>query len=750
MSKNTELTVNNNNSNEGINWIEEAIAKDYLKYYKYEHFSNIQVIGSGGFGIVYRANWKNSSKYCALKSFFYINSVTAKEIVHEIKLHRDVDFHDNVIRFYGVTSTPSLENQKYWLVMEYADGGTLQDYLKLRFETLTWNDKFNLAFQLAYAVSCLHSEGIVHRDLHANNVLINQNIIKLADFGLSKRIDETSNLQSKLFGMVPYVDPKIFNRMRNNNNQLQKQYSLNEKSDVYSVGVLLWEISSGKPPFCNEPYDISLTLEILKGLKETPVPDTPEDYIKIYTDCWNCEPDKRPTINQVVDRLKIFITKENIIIKDHISNDLENIISNYENSIDNPENTINDPENTNNDPENSINNPENTINNTENTINNPDNTINNPENSINNPDNTINNPENTINNPDTINNLDNTINNPENNINNLESTVNNPETINNPENNTDNLLHGDLSRVIENFDKMNIKEIESSTSSSDRITNKTNKFSAMVDVMVDFNTKQSILNYINNNNVNLFEIHNWVVNNQINSNAIVLLGSFYNFGILTSINEQKAFELYQYAANLENANGINKLGYCYESGIGTRINKQKALELYQKAADLGNSIGIVNLAYCYKNGIGTSINEQKAVKLFQEAANLEDSDGLTYLGNCYQHGIGIDIDYQEAFKLYQKAAKLENVNGINKLGYCHENGIGTRINKQQAFELYQRAANLGSSVAQYKIAFMYEKGDGIKKNEDQANYWYKQSAKQEDQNNQKKVKKIKSLFNLFK
>ncbi|CAB4379587.1 unnamed protein product [Rhizophagus irregularis] len=155
----------------------------------------------------------------------------------------------------------------------------------------------------------------MHRDLHSNNVLIHQNIVKLADFGLSKRIEETSNSQSKTFGLIPYTDPKSFNR---NTSTL---YLLNKKSDVYSIGVLLWEISSGQPPFHGIPYDVGLAISILQGLREEPIPNISKDYIKIYTDCWNIEPDNRPTINQVVDELKAIITKENIIIKDfHLYN----------------------------------------------------------------------------------------------------------------------------------------------------------------------------------------------------------------------------------------------------------------------------------------------------------------------------------------------------------------------------------------------------------------------------------------------
>ncbi|EXX66765.1 uncharacterized protein OCT59_024376 [Rhizophagus irregularis] len=180
-----------------------------------------------------------------------------------------------------------------------------------------------MAYQLAYAVSCLHNEGIIHRDLHSGNILVHQNTIKLADFGLSKRIGESSNFQSKLFGMVPYVDPKSFNKRRNNNNQM---FSLNEKSDVYSLGVLLWEISSGKPPFYTEgeQYDVSLILDISQGHRETVIPDTPDDYVEIYTKCWDGEPDNRPIIYQVVDLLKAMITKTDIITENpQLSNEQE-------------------------------------------------------------------------------------------------------------------------------------------------------------------------------------------------------------------------------------------------------------------------------------------------------------------------------------------------------------------------------------------------------------------------------------------
>ena len=99
---------------------------------------------------------------------------------------------------------------------------------------------------------------------------------------MTKRIEEASKNRSKLFGNIPYIDPQRL---------VKQEYKLNEKSDVYSIGVLLWEISSGRPPFYTEgkAYDIGLIYEIYQGARENPIPDTPDAYVKIYTGNYNFE-----------------------------------------------------------------------------------------------------------------------------------------------------------------------------------------------------------------------------------------------------------------------------------------------------------------------------------------------------------------------------------------------------------------------------------------------------------------------------
>ena len=109
---------------------------------------------------------------------------------------------------------------------------------------------------------------------------MHKKFIKLADFGLSRKISEASS-NTKIFGVIPYIDPKSFDKSNPNNGH----YKLNKKSDVYSVGVLMWQISSGHRPFYAEgiEYDANLVMSIRDGRREEIINDTPIKYSNLYT-----------------------------------------------------------------------------------------------------------------------------------------------------------------------------------------------------------------------------------------------------------------------------------------------------------------------------------------------------------------------------------------------------------------------------------------------------------------------------------
>ena len=97
----------------------------------------------------------------------------------------------------------------------------------------------------------------------------------MADFGLSRKIAEAS---SKVFGMIPYVDLKCFNADINQS----QNFKLNKKSDVYSIGVLMWQISSGRKPFYEVNYGVGLALAIANGKREGIIDGNPIEYSNLY------------------------------------------------------------------------------------------------------------------------------------------------------------------------------------------------------------------------------------------------------------------------------------------------------------------------------------------------------------------------------------------------------------------------------------------------------------------------------------
>ncbi|GBC32623.2 kinase-like domain-containing protein [Rhizophagus irregularis DAOM 181602=DAOM 197198] len=487
------------NTNEWINYIEESISSEYFKLYEQKHFSNIQKVGTGRLGEVYRASWKNS-QYFALKSFFNLDDVTAKEIVHE-------------------------EN----------------------FNSLTWNVKYNFAYQLACAVSCLHNEGIVHCDLHSGNVLVHQNIIKLSDFGLSKRIESSSNTQSKLFGIIPYVDPKRFSKQ----------------------------------------YDIDLALEISQGLREELIPDTPEDYVNIYTECWNGEPDKRPTINQIVEVLKAIMTKTNIITENYqtelilhsTSTEGLNFIPTNIDTLLNIDNSLHG---------------------------------------------------------EMIQNFDKM------DIREIVPRSLNEKNLNKTVNDTVNYIFKIINKGKEST---RIETSENNKEAFDLFINASEQGHILAQFYVGL-CYQSGCGTVKDENL-AFKYYEKIANMGYAS-GLLKIGYFYDHGIGTIIDKQKAIELYQQAANLGNSVAQYNLALTYYNGDGVDKDYEKAFELCYKAANSENSDAQYNLALMYYNGEGTEKDYEKAFELYYKVANLGDSDAQYNLGIMYEYGKGIDKDINQA------------------------------------------------------------------------------------------------------
>ncbi|KAF0556958.1 serine/threonine protein kinase [Gigaspora margarita] len=143
--------------------------------------------------------------------------------------------------------------------------------------------------------------------IHAGNILIHEGHAKITDFGISRQINTDTTIHHGIFGRIPYMEPRLLRQL---------DYPHDKRSDIYSFGVLMWEISSGQCPF-NGLDEQTTRLNIIDGNRETPVPGTPDIYRELYVECWDDDPQKRPAIDIVLERLismnSQYLVYENII-----------------------------------------------------------------------------------------------------------------------------------------------------------------------------------------------------------------------------------------------------------------------------------------------------------------------------------------------------------------------------------------------------------------------------------------------------
>ncbi|MBI4860971.1 MAG: SEL1-like repeat protein [Candidatus Riflebacteria bacterium] len=156
-----------------------------------------------------------------------------------------------------------------------------------------------------------------------------------------------------------------------------------------------------------------------------------------------------------------------------------------------------------------------------------------------------------------------------------------------------------------------------------------------------------------------------------------------------------------------------RIGWLHEAGKGVTHDPGEALAWYRRAAELGSADGTYCVGVCYDVGIGVAKDQNQALYWYRRAAEKGLSRAIWAVGLCYEHGRGVTQDPVQAFTWYRRAAERGDVRGQHNLGLCFENGIGVARDEKEAVRWYRKAVDQGDTTAMASLAQCYDTGVGV-------------------------------------
>lgn len=261
----------------------KALPKDDLCIISEQELEICEPIGKGEFCEVMLGKWKkNKVAVKVLKDSSEAEAILMKSLHHE-----------NLVNLLGIVR----KKDQIYLVTEYMSKGSLVDYLRSRGrQHVTKKDQINFAFDTSSGMEYLEKMHVVHRDLAARNVLIAENgRAKVSDFGLARNEKNTTSESAKL--PIKWTAPEAL-----------KQNKFSNKSDMWSFGILLWEIYSfGRVPYPRIPL-ADVVKHVEKGYKMEAPEGCPPEVYEIMRQAWDLNPDRRPNFQEVKN--KLFLLKQ--------------------------------------------------------------------------------------------------------------------------------------------------------------------------------------------------------------------------------------------------------------------------------------------------------------------------------------------------------------------------------------------------------------------------------------------------------
>jgi len=258
-----------------------------------DRYEILEKIGTGGMSDVYKAKCHKLNRYVAvkvLKQEFSENENFVSKFRIEAQAAASL-MHPNIVNVYDVGA----ENDIYYIVMELVEGITLKKYIE-RKARLSYKEAVSIAIQVSMGIEAAHNNHIIHRDIKPQNIIISrEGKVKVTDFGIAKAA--TSNtITSNVMGSVHYTSPE----------QARGGYS-DEKSDIYSLGITLFEMLTGRVPF-NGETTVAIAIKHIQEEMVSPkefVPEIPGSVEAIVLKCCQKSPDRRyQNMSEVIADLK--------------------------------------------------------------------------------------------------------------------------------------------------------------------------------------------------------------------------------------------------------------------------------------------------------------------------------------------------------------------------------------------------------------------------------------------------------------
>ncbi|GES80179.1 kinase-like domain-containing protein [Rhizophagus clarus] len=261
-------------------------------------------VRSGGFSEIYTSTWidgeyeewdsknhqliKSGTIDVVLKSLENVESADQSWFKEAISHLTIGNIYEEIVRCNGLTRNPS--NGNYMLVIDRMDND-LRNYLRLNYNKITWKEKIKITYEITNALWFIHKENAIHRDLHSGNILYSEinDSWYISDLGFCGPVDKPSK---SIYGNLPYIAPEVI---------AGKEFTF--ASDIYSVAMLMWEISSGQPPFIHCENDYYLAMNIINGMRPRIGSEIPLKYRILMEQCWNAIPSERLDIYTLCDEM---------------------------------------------------------------------------------------------------------------------------------------------------------------------------------------------------------------------------------------------------------------------------------------------------------------------------------------------------------------------------------------------------------------------------------------------------------------